>query len=214
MFANLNPEKAFIFRIVHVHNLPWILDRNGLDCRSAPNSNPNYVNIGNPDLIDKRARHSVPIPPGGNLSDYVPFYFTPCSMMMYNIYTGHGGVKKRKNDEIVIFVSSLRRLNELGLRFVFTSQHAYAAGTEYYSSLSDLDQIDWPLLRSRNFKTNDDDPGKGLRYQAEALVHGHLPLLALLGIGCHSKPIKTRLEGMLADRGEKISVKVTPNWYF
>jgi len=51
---------------------------------------PNYRNIGNPDLIDKRSRRVVPIPPGGTLSDYVPFYFTPFSMMMYNIKTGYG----------------------------------------------------------------------------------------------------------------------------
>ncbi len=67
MSVNLNPERALIFRIVHVDNVPWILDHGGLDCRNSPQQNPNYVNIGNPDLIDKRSRHVVPIPPGGTL---------------------------------------------------------------------------------------------------------------------------------------------------
>ncbi len=60
--SDLNPEKAFIFRIVHVANVPWILEH-GMDCRSAAQQDPNYVNIGSASLIDKRSRRIVPIPP-------------------------------------------------------------------------------------------------------------------------------------------------------
>jgi len=84
MSTNLNSDKALIFRIVHRDNLPWILDH-GLRAKNGGKLDPNFRNIGNPDLIDKRSRRVVPIPPGGTLSDYVPFYFTPFSIMMYNI---------------------------------------------------------------------------------------------------------------------------------
>jgi len=47
----------------------------------------------NPDLIDKRSRRVVDVTPGGTLSDYVPFYFTPYSIMMLNVMTGYN-VKK------------------------------------------------------------------------------------------------------------------------
>ena len=104
MSVNLNPEKALIFRIVHVANVPWILEHGGLHCRNSPEQDPDYVNIGSVELIEKRSRRVVPIPPGGTLSDYVPFYFTPFSMMMYKIKTGHGGITQRKNRDIVIFV--------------------------------------------------------------------------------------------------------------
>jgi len=213
MSLNLNPEKARIFRIVHVDNVPWILDHDGLHCRSSATSNPNYVDIGNPDLISKRASHPVGIPPGGVLGDYLPFYFTPFSIMMYNIHTGRG-VRQRPNREIVIFVSSLHRLVELEVPFLFTDQHAYAAGTSYFSDLSSLDRIDWALLQSQNFKTDDRDPGKGLRYQAEALVHQHLPLAALLGICCHNDSVKAHMETQLDKRGLKIGVKTAPHLYF
>src|ERR1700685_3183047 len=47
----------------------------------APSSrDSNFVNIGMTDLIDKRIPWVVPRKPGGALSDYVPFYFTPRSM--------------------------------------------------------------------------------------------------------------------------------------
>lgn len=212
--SDLNPQKAYIFRIVHVDNVPWILDHNGLHCRNSPQQNPSYVNIGNPDLIDRRSRHTVPVPPGGTLSDYVPFYFTPFSMMMYNIKTGYGGIKKCENREIVIFVSSIHHLRGLGVPTLFTNQHAYAAGTDYYDDVVKLEEIDWRLLQSRNFKTDDADPGKQLRYQAEALVHRQVPLQGLLGVGCYDDGVQIHLNGLLAARGQKLSVKTIRTWYF
>ena len=212
--ADLNPEKALIFRIVHVANVPWILEHDGLYCRNSPEQDQNYVNIGNPDLIDKRSRHPVPIPPGGTLSDYVPFYFTPFSIMMYQIKTGHGGITRRDNRDIVIFVSSIHRLGQVGVPFIFTNQHAYSVDAEFFSRVEDLNRIDWPLLRSRNFKTSDEDPGRQVRYQAEALVHRHVPLTSLVGIGCLNSSVKQRLDGLLAEREQQISVKTTPGWYF
>lgn len=213
MTVNLNPERALIFRITHVANVPWILEH-GLHCRNSPEQDPDFVNIGSAELIDKRSRRPVPVPPGGMLSDYVPFYFTPFSIMMLNIKTGYGGITRRENRDIVIFVSSVHRLWKLDLPFVFTNQHAYPVETEFFNRVEDLDRIDWPLLQSRIFKTSDSDPGRQVRYQAEALVHGRVPLKALFGIGCHDAAVGDRLQSMVDARGLSLSIKVTPNWYF
>ena len=83
----LNPEKARIFRIIHRANLPWVLDH-GLHCGSSPVRAQQWVSIGNQELISTRARWPVNAAPGGLLNDYVPFYFTPFSVMMRNITTG------------------------------------------------------------------------------------------------------------------------------
>ncbi len=211
--SSLVPEKAFIFRIVHADCVPWILDH-GLHCRTSPTKDPNYIDIGSASLIQRRAHKQVPIAPGGVLSDYVPFYFTPYSIMMYNIHTGYGGITRRENKDIVIFVSSLHRVHQAGLPFVFTNQHAYAAGTEFFNDLAQLSEIDWPLLQSRNFKTDDADPGKQLRYQAEALIHHQLPLAALLGVGCHNNAVRLHLESLIAARGLTLKVQTVPLWYF
>ena len=211
---DLNPQRARIFRVVHLTNVPWILDHGGLHCPNSADHDPNYVNIGNTSLIHKRARLHVPIPPGGPLSDYVPFYFTPFSIMMYNIRTGHGGITRRDNTDIVMFVSSIHRLNELAVPFVFTNQHAYAIDTEFYDDVQHLGGIDWPLLQRRDFKTDDNDPGKQLRYQAEALVHRYVPLGAILGIACVNDVIRRDLETLLEQRGIELTVKSTPKWYF
>ncbi|MDZ4861663.1 MAG: DUF4433 domain-containing protein [Candidatus Hydrogenedentes bacterium] len=214
MNSNLNLERALIFRIVHVTNIPWILDKAGLYCRNSEEQDPAYVNIGNTDLIERRFHRKVPIPPGGTLADYVPFYFTPFSIMMYNIHTGYGGITKREYKDIVIFVSSVHRLNDLGLQFVFTNQHAYPVDTNFYSDVADLDRVDWDILQRRDFKTNDADPGKQQRYQAEALVHRHVPLDALLGVGCYNQIVGRDLMAQLDKCGAKLRVEITPGWYF
>lgn len=209
----LGPEHAYIFRITHVNNVPWILDH-GLHCRTSPVVDPNFLPIGSTELIDKRSRHSVPIPPGGFLSDYVPFYFTPHSMMLYNIKTGHSGVIKRDNADIAILVSTLFKVAEAGKKFVFTNGHAYMADTDYFDDLARLDQIDWPLLRKRDFKKDPDDLGKSRRYQAEALIHRHAPIRALLGVACYHQDPADRVAAEVAKRDLPLPVKVLPDWYF
>lgn len=210
--SNLNPEKALIFRITHASNIAWIL-ANGLHCSNGVHSNPNYIAIGNADIIARRATRVVPIPPGGTLSDYIPFYFTPYSPMLLNIKTGYNGVTRRLMDDIAIVVSSLREIHRQGLGFVFTDRHAYLATAEFHNSLDRLDRIDWPLLQSRNFRRDPDDPGKLERYQAEALVYRHLPIAAILGIVCHCKEQQTKIETSCANLSLGMKVVCRPDWY-
>lgn len=212
-YPSLNPEKALIWRIVHRDNLPWILD-NGLHCGNSDVRAPNWISIGNPDLTDKRATHPVPRPPGGFLNDYVPFYFTPFSVMMKNIHTGWGGIKQRPNEEIAILVSSMRHIDQQGLPYLFTDCHAYYQWANFYDDLADLDKIDWPLLQQRNFKRNPDDPAQFERYQAEALIHRHVPTSGLVGIVCYNTQIKCKIDADAAERGLKLAVHAFPGWYF
>ncbi|MFZ5621495.1 MAG: type II toxin-antitoxin system toxin DNA ADP-ribosyl transferase DarT [Pseudomonadota bacterium] len=209
----LNPDKALIFRIVHRDNVPWLL-RNGLHCRHAAVQDPGYRTIGNPDLIDKRQHRQVPIAPHGTLSDYVPFYFTPYTPMLLNIKTGYGGMTQVANDEIVILVSGLHKLQDLGHPFVFTDRHAYLIGANFYRDLADLTQIDWGILQRRDFKRDPEDPGKIERYQAEALVYQQVPIEALLGIVCYTDAVKSALEQEVADCGLNLQLITRPGWYF
>jgi hypothetical protein len=212
MAMTLNPEKALIFRIVHRDNLPWILDQ-GLHARNGLVFDPNYRNIGNVDLIGKRAYRNVKVGPLGTLNDYVPFYFTPFSIMMYNIHTGYN-VEQVPNEEILIFVSSLFRISELGIPFVFTDQHAYPAMANYYTDLKDLGEVDWDLLNRKDFKHDPDDPAKKERYQAEALIWKHVPLEALLGICSCNATVDAMVKTDLALRNLGVQTTVQRNWYF
>jgi hypothetical protein len=212
MAPPLNPDKALIFRITHRDNLPFILD-NGL---YAPNSgvrDPNHRNIGNVDLIGKRDRRVVHAGPGGTLSDYVPFYFTPYSIMLLNIHTGYN-VMRVPNEEILILVASLHKIAEEKIPFVFTDQHAYPPMANYYVDLKDLDKIPWDQLNRRDFKGDPDDPGKKERYQAEALIWKHVPLNALMGICCYNAAVLDWIQKELAKRNLNVHTSIQGNWYF
>lgn len=213
IYTNLNPQKALIWRILHLSNLDWVLGH-GLHCGNSSLRSPHWVSIGNAELIDKRAVHRVTAAPGGVLNDYVPFYFTPFSVMLRNIHTGWNGIRQVANDDIVILVSSLQRVKELGLPFLFTDCHAYSSLALYFDDLSHLDQVDWALLQRRDFKRDPDDPGKLERYQAEALVHRHVPLGALLGIVCFTDAVRACIERKIAARGLMLPVHTRPGWYF
>ena len=209
----LNPQKALIWRIVHRDNIPWILE-NGLHCGNSQVQSPHWVHIGNPELTDKRASHPVAVGAGGYLNDYVPFYFTPFSPMMKNIHSGYGGIKQRPNDEIVILVSNLYKVQAMGLPFVFTDGHAYYAWSNFYTNLADLGKIDWPILQARDFRRDPNDPAKFERYQAEALVHKHCPIQALEGMVCYTENTKALLDNWLRERNLNMSVYARTGWYF
>lgn len=209
----LNPQKGLIFRITHIRNVPWILD-NGLHCPNSTARDPDFVNIGNVDLIRKRNHRTLGVGPGGTLSDYVPFYFTPWSPMLYNIKTGYQGVKQRPMSDIAILVSSIPKLDEMGCQYLISDRHAYLQVAQFSSDATGLATIDWELLQSRNFRRDLEHPERFDRYQAEALVHQHLPCDCLLGIACYDEQQKLFLEQALPDCGPQLKLLVKKGMFF
>jgi len=213
MADGLNPQKALIFRITHRDNLPWLLE-NGLHAPNGALFDPHHRSIGSADLIQKRTTHIIPAGPGGALSDYIPFYFTPFSIMMFNIHTGRN-VPKVPNEEIVVMISSLHRIAQLGIPFVFTDQHAFRKTASYFTDVADLNRIDWPLLNRRDFRKYDtNDPGKTDRYQAEALIWKHLPVEAFLGIAAYTEEVAAWLRAEVIRLSKDVDIRAQRNWYF
>jgi hypothetical protein len=209
---DLTPQRALIFRITHIANVPWML-ANGLHCKNGNQRDPNFLEIGNPDLINKRTHRVVPIPPGGTLADYVPFYFTPCTPMLLNIKTGYNGMKQTAMRDIVILASSLHRLTDGGIQFVFTDRHAYLNAAIFSGDLADLDRIDWKILQARDFKRDPNDLGKMERYQAETLIHQHVPITALSGLVCYSPTQQISVKELVEAAGVDLEVFARPGWY-
>lgn len=210
MSKDLTPETARIFRIAHIDNVEAIL-RDGMKCRNSGSADK-YTQIGNPELINRRLRREVPCGPGGTLGDYVPFYFTPFSPMLYNIHTGYGGIPQRPNQDIVIFASSLHKLSEEGVQFIFTDCHAYLKYARFTSDMNNLDWIDWEALQSRDFRRS--DPERFERYQAEALVHKEVPVGALLGAATYNDNALELVEALAKEHGVDMKVIKKPGWYF
>lgn len=211
-YEQLNPKQALIWRIVHINNLTEILKK-GLPSRNSPIQITNYTPLGSSEIIEKRANRTVPLSLGGTLSDYVPFYFTPFSPMMYNIHTGKG-VKQYSNDELIILVSSLRKIEQQNIQYVFTDRHPLCELAKYYNHLDELSKIDWQSLQYRDFKRDYQDPGKTDRYQAEALVYKHLPIDCLEAIICYTDKLKLQIDKMVSEAGVNVKVVTRSRWYF
>jgi len=148
--------------------------------------------------------------PGGTLADYVPFYFTPYSPMLYNIKTGYGVPQKPLKD-ILILGSSLRLLRKRKIDFVFSDRHAYLKTARFSEDLDDLDRIIWPVLQARDFRKDDSD--KFEKYQAEALIHQHLPVDALMGIACYNTSTRDAVQALIDKHDVNVKVFSKNSWY-
>ena len=120
----------------------------------------------------------------------------------------------RPNEEIVILVSSLHKIQQDNYQFVFTDRHAYSITAQYFNDLTYLPHIDWPLIQTRNFQRNTTDPEQIERYQAEALIYRHLPIQGLIGIVCYTDALKLQLETQIKQRGLTLEVHQMQGWYF
>ncbi|MCY3839753.1 MAG: DUF4433 domain-containing protein, partial [Gammaproteobacteria bacterium] len=119
------------------------------------------------------------------------------------------------SSDLVVLVASLRELaDKHDAGFLFTDRHAALERAEFHDSLDELDCLDWPRLRNRDFKRDYDEPEKMERYQAEALVHRHLPLDQLRGIACRRSKQADRIRTMAEEAGANVRVVVEPQVYF
>ena len=209
----LTQQAGLIFRITHIRNIPWILDH-GLHCSSSSTQDPHFKGIGNPELIQKRAHRVVPVQPGGTLGDYVPFYFTPCSPMLFNIKTGWGGMTTTPMPDIAIIVTSVRRVITNGLTLLIADRHAYLQAANFSPDPRALAGLDWSRLQAVDFRRRPDDPERFERYQAEALVYRRLPTDAIECLVCYGTRQLTQLREAVTERGLDLDLQVHPDWYF
>lgn len=77
-----------------------------------------------------------------------------------------------------------------------------------------MDKIDWPILQRRDFKRDERDPEKVERYQAEALVHRHVPIGAVSHIVCARSAEADSLVAEVRRRNLSIQVACKPGWFF
>ena len=211
---HFNAENAFVFRITHIDNVKWILE-NGLHCINSDIQDPNFISIGHKYLIKKRKQQEIPS--GGKLADYIPFYFTPYSPMLYAITEGNfKSVEHCKREEIVILTASLKTIAaKQDIKFTFTDQHAYLKSAEFYSSLDELKKIQWKILQDpQNFKKNYRNPKARELYQAEALIRGHLPLEYLRSMICYGEKQKRFVEEERDKSGANLKIVADPDCYF
>lgn len=203
-------DKTYLYRITHIDNIPHILQY-GITHSGSVNANPNFKPIGDSSLIT--TRNNFLLDDRRRLGDYIPFYFGVRTPMLYVVQNGFNMVTPISAENIVYCVTSVQKIIDQRLSFVFTDGHAVDGFTSQYDEarIHDLDSlIDWKAVHAKYWKDETDLDLKR-RKEAEFLVLGDIDADAVLGFVVFSESAKNRLISFHA-KPDKVFVK--PTYYF
>jgi len=178
--------------MTHIKNIPHILD-NGIVHSSSVRANPNYLPIGDGSLIN--SRNNFILNNGRRLGDYIPFYFGVRTPMLYVIQNGFNLVTPMAAEEVVYCVSSVQKILDLQLEFVFTDGHAVDGFSSQYTN-ADVGNINNLIDRKAidaKYWIDENDLDRKRRKEAEFLVLGDIPKTAILGYITFNENAKSTL---------------------
>jgi hypothetical protein len=206
------PSPAYIYRIVHRNNLQIFIDEGKLVAPSRA-VNPNYIPIGETELIRQRGSKNITIEPFGEMRDYISFYLGVRSPMLYCIYHGFD-VQQRPQNEIIYLVGSIETLEHHGCKYVFTDGHSFAALSRFFNDKNDLGEVDWNAVRLKRWNNTPDDPDRKRRKEAECLVYQEMPFEAIIGIGVYNQESIDYISNILSVKNISVPVRIKPEWYY
>ena len=131
-----------IYHMTHIDNLQNILSSGFLLCKNKL-KNVKYTDVAIQNIQDKRANRIVPKIPYGNLHDYVPFYFSTCTPMLYKLY------KSGMQENMIFFMTDTNNVSQAQLQYVFSDRHAIIQYAEFYNDINELHKLDWNSISEK-----------------------------------------------------------------
>lgn len=173
--------------MTHIENIPHILQY-GITHSTSINANRNYKSIGDSTLISARSKKE-------HLGASIPFYFGKRMPMLFVIQGGHLGVPQIHPENIVYCVTTVHKIIELKLDFMFTSGHAVSRLTTKHTAndvqnINDL--IDWKAVDAK-YWISETDPDLKRKKEAEFLILGDIPLYAVIGYIVYNEEAKDKM---------------------
>jgi len=225
-YAMTIPSPVRLFHITAIENLQGIcragalLSKNGGVAAGVA-----HQNIAHGGAQGARAAKFVPVPPGGTVHDFVPFYFAPRSPMLSAIHHGKVAGCKLPQQEIVHLETTVDRVTAAGAPFVFFDRNATLAYSKAFTDLTHLDAIAWDLLTEpplldgfckyfHNRHEVERYVDRMERRQAEFLVRDRLPLAQFTRVGVCNAERARLVSAILKAEGVPLPVAVMPDWYF
>ena len=208
------PVPTPIYHIAHIANLAGVLAAGGLGCKAGM-AHAQHVDVSHYDLQERRRRREVTCAPGGNLHDYVPFYFAPRSPMLYALYRGNVAGYEGGQTPLVYLVSSVQRVVSSGLPFTFTDGHPIMTLSRFYNNVEALGRLDWTVMRGTYWNDTPEFPNRKQLRQAEFLTHQTFPWEVVEFVAVRSVSVKTEVERILSTSPNLLKpVRVVSGWYF
>lgn len=196
--------------MTHIENIPHILQY-GITHSTSANANRNFVPIGDSSLI--ATRNDFLLNNGRLLGEYIPFYFGYRTPMLYVVQNGFNMVAPTPAEKIVYCVSSVQKIIDLQLDFIFTDGHAVDGFSSQYT-FTDIDNIDAILdknaIKAKYWRSENDLDLKR-RKEAEFLVLGDIIKNAILGFLTYNENAKNRVINFGANAAK---VHIKPEFYF
>lgn len=203
-------SKIYLYRITHIENISHILQF-GITHNTSINSNNKFVPIGDGSLITTRSNFLLNN--GKRLGEYIPFYFGARTPMLYVIQNGYNLVSPTPAENIIYCVSSVQKIIDLNLDFVFTDGHAVDSFSSQYTKadIGNIDNIiDKNAIKAKYWK-DEDDLDRKRRKEAEFLVLGDIEPSAILGYIVYNKTANDR---MLEFGVKPTNVHIKSDYYF
>lgn len=185
--ADLN--KIYLYRMTHIDNVDHIL-QNGITHKNAINANKNFTPIGDSSLIS--TRNSFVLNNGKTIGDYIPFYFGTRTPMLYVIQKGFNSVVATPAEKIIYCVTSIQKIIDQNLNFVFTDGHAVDLFSSQYlpNDVLNIDSLlDWDAIKTMDWN-NATDLDMKRRKQAEFLIAEDIPFTLILGFYVYNQTAK------------------------
>jgi hypothetical protein len=212
---NQNELLTSLYHITPISNLSSIIQAGGLysDSQIRQRKLMNK-NIAYSQLKDRRANKKLSIGRGETLADYVPFYFSNRSPMLYAIHTKQVHGYKGNQDEIIYLITDIQSVLSRNIEFCFSDGHAVEAITSFFNDINDLNRIDWKVIDAWSWKDTLEDSDKKRRKQAEFLIYNFSPWSLIKAIGVMSENIKKQIEIIISKSDHQPLIKIEPKWYY
>ena len=196
--------------------MEYILQKGVICNYNSPNADPNYITIGEGDLIGKRRSHSITtfrsnitvIPS----EFYLPFYFSSRSVMLYRIKSGWE-VEQLSQENIVHLVCKLEDISSKD-DYLFSDGPGYARFTNWFDSIDFINELDWKTINDKNWSNTEEDSDKQRRKQAEFWTKHEITLDEILGLAVYNEAAKEKLEALCEKYDKKLEIKVKKTYYY
>ncbi|MBK6902267.1 MAG: DUF4433 domain-containing protein [Saprospirales bacterium] len=99
-------------------------------------------------------------------------------------------------------------------QYCFTDGHAWDGMTSFYHQDKDLKQIDWDMVKEKQWANTDDDFDRKRRKQAEILVHRKAPIETLEAIVVKGTETFNFAQEQVTLAGLAVPVHNRPNYYY
>lgn len=207
-------SNLWVYRIIPIENLKDDLTHGLYSRKSAPKNNKR-VTIGHAEIIDERDNRIVKCYPDTIVNNYVPFYFSVRTPMLYNIITGYGVPIKPQN-EIIYLGCKYTDLANDNLQWCFTDGNAAKKISRFYTTNDDLNKLDWRSINTEDFRSNnsDGDEDRLRKKHSEFLVLNQVPVNALGAIVVLNSEEQDNVNSILESCKLNLNVYINPNKKF